>query len=146
MLNAGAGTKPRALEQFGIPGEEELVRYYLRRRAEYSGEPFQDRVPGWSFYLAFAVYRLTGILQGVYARGLAGNASDTTGVLMGANVQLLAREGRKMVQKVSARRQKDGAEGVLRGGAGSGLRAAHRDLPSTTGKRGRRDEGRGASF
>ncbi|MCR5876187.1 phosphotransferase [Phenylobacterium sp. J426] len=54
----------------GIPTEAEYVAAYCARtgRAE---------IEDWSFYVAFAVFRLASISQGVYRRVLAGNvASD----------------------------------------------------------------------
>ncbi|TVR09754.1 MAG: phosphotransferase family protein [Salinarimonadaceae bacterium] len=69
----------------GLPVEEEYVASYCERR----GLP---GIPHWSFYLAFAFFRLAGILQGVYKRALDGNASDPErGVRMGETVPLLAR-------------------------------------------------------
>lgn len=69
----------------GLPVEEEYVARYCERRG-LSG------IPHWSFYLAFAFFRLAGILQGVYKRALDGNASDPErGRRMGETVPLLAR-------------------------------------------------------
>ncbi len=54
----------------GIPTEEAYVRAYCaRRRISF---PIAD----WDFYIAFAVFRLAAISQGVYKRGLDGNASS----------------------------------------------------------------------
>ncbi|MFO1236157.1 MAG: hypothetical protein U1F24_03875 [Alphaproteobacteria bacterium] len=33
-------------------------------------------IPDWDFYIAFAIFRLAAISQGVYKRGLDGNASS----------------------------------------------------------------------
>ncbi|ONF96369.1 phosphotransferase family protein [Sphingomonas jeddahensis] len=49
----------------GIPSEEEYVAAYCRRTG-------RGEIADWSFYLAFAVFRLASISQGVYARALAG--------------------------------------------------------------------------
>ena len=53
----------------GIPSEEEYVAAYCRRRG-------LDGIPNWNFYLAFSGFRLAAIVQGVYKRGLDGNASS----------------------------------------------------------------------
>ena len=37
-----------------------------------------DRDPRWDFYVAFSLFRLAAIVQGVYKRGLDGNASSET--------------------------------------------------------------------
>ncbi|CAB1062132.1 acyl-CoA dehydrogenase, putative phosphotransferase [Olavius sp. associated proteobacterium Delta 1] len=54
----------------GIPSEEEFLAEYCR----LSG---RDGIPNWNFYLAFSFFRLASILQGVYKRGIMGNASST---------------------------------------------------------------------
>ena len=53
----------------GVPSESELLAEYCRL-AGIGG------VPHWRFYLAFSFFRLAAILQGVYRRGLDGNASS----------------------------------------------------------------------
>lgn len=57
------------LAALGIPTENELVTMYCRAAG-------RERIPDWSFYLAFSYFRLAAITQGVYARSLQGNASD----------------------------------------------------------------------
>lgn len=42
------------------------------------------------YYIAFSMFRLVSILQGVYARGLQGNASSTTALQMGALARAIA--------------------------------------------------------
>lgn len=49
----------------GIPTEAEYVAAYSRRTG-------RGAIEDWNFYLAFAVFRLASISQGVYARALAG--------------------------------------------------------------------------
>ena len=53
----------------GVPTEPELLAEYCRLAGV-------DEVPHWRFYLAFSFFRLAAILQGVYRRGLEGNASS----------------------------------------------------------------------
>jgi aminoglycoside phosphotransferase (APT) family kinase protein len=76
-LGGGAAPPP------GIPSEAEQVAAYAR---------LTGRDPGahWSFCLAFSLFRLAAITQGVYARGLQGNASSETASEAGARVGLLA--------------------------------------------------------
>ena len=50
----------------------------------------RDGVPNWNFYLAFSMFRLASILQGVYARGLQGNAASTYALQRGAAARLIA--------------------------------------------------------
>lgn len=59
------------LHAFGIPREQELIDLYCK----ISGRP---PVSNWAFYIAFCKFRLAAICQGVYKRGLDGNASSAT--------------------------------------------------------------------
>ena len=65
----------------GIPSEEEFLAEYCRLTG-------RDGIPNWNFYLAFSFFRLASILQGVYKRGIMGNASSTEAMERGR----LARE------------------------------------------------------
>ena len=53
----------------GIPSEADYVAAYCRRTG-------RGEIADWSFYLAFAVFRLASISQGVYARALAGTTPN----------------------------------------------------------------------
>ena len=69
----------------GLPTEAEYVAAYCRR----SG---LDRVPDWTFLIAFSFFRVAAIVQGVYKRSLDGNASNPERARqMGAAVPLMAR-------------------------------------------------------
>ncbi|MEC9285240.1 MAG: phosphotransferase [Pseudomonadota bacterium] len=57
------------LETLGIPAEEELVQTY--RAAARRGP-----IDNWTFYIVYNMFRSAGIIQGVYKRGLDGNASS----------------------------------------------------------------------
>jgi aminoglycoside phosphotransferase (APT) family kinase protein len=67
----------------GIPTEEEYVGWYRRRTG---------RDPGahWNFCLAFSLFRLAAITQGVYARALQGNAASASAADAGRRVAGLA--------------------------------------------------------
>jgi aminoglycoside phosphotransferase (APT) family kinase protein len=67
----------------GIPSEAEVVAAYARRTG-------RDPGAAWSFCLAFSLFRLAAITQGVYARGLQGNASSDTATEAGVRVAMLA--------------------------------------------------------
>jgi aminoglycoside phosphotransferase (APT) family kinase protein len=56
-------------EATGIPTEAEYVAAYCRRTG-------RESIPNWRFYLAFSFFRSASIVQGVYHRGLQGNASS----------------------------------------------------------------------
>jgi aminoglycoside phosphotransferase (APT) family kinase protein len=78
----------------GIPTEAECVADYCRLRAIAPVTP-QD----WTYYQAFCMFRLAGILQGVLARALQGNASSATALQAGRRTRPLAEMGWRLVQQ-----------------------------------------------
>ena len=70
----------------GIPSEPELLDAY-RRLAGI------EEIPHWRFYLAFSFFRLAAILQGVYRRGLEGNAASREALSKRALVRVCADTG-----------------------------------------------------
>ncbi len=80
----GLGNQDRSL--LGIPEEEQLIALYCQARGI-------SAVNNWSFCMAFSFFRLAAILQGVYKRGLDGNASNERAGRMGAMVAPLADMG-----------------------------------------------------
>jgi aminoglycoside phosphotransferase (APT) family kinase protein len=85
------GMNPAALQ---IPSEAQCVADYCRRRSRAPVAP-QD----WTYYLAFNMFRLTGILQGVLARAIQGNASSVTALEAGRRARPLAEQGWALVQQ-----------------------------------------------
>ena len=59
--------------------------------------PAVRRSRDWNFYLAFSMFRLASILQGVYARGLQGNAASAYALQRGAAARLIADRAWKLV-------------------------------------------------
>jgi aminoglycoside phosphotransferase (APT) family kinase protein len=57
------------LEAWGIPSEKDYLDAYCRRIG-------RSKISNWEFYLAFSMFRLAAIAQGVYKRGLDGIASS----------------------------------------------------------------------
>jgi aminoglycoside phosphotransferase (APT) family kinase protein len=76
----------------GIPSEADYVAAYCRRTG-------RSGVEHWDFYMAFAFFRLAAIAQGVYKRGLEGNASSEQATTYGAICALLAMLAWDMVAK-----------------------------------------------
>ena len=64
-----AGLAAADLAGLGIPNEAELVADY-RRFAKL------DRIDNWDFYVTYNMFRSAAIIQGVYKRGVDGNASS----------------------------------------------------------------------
>lgn len=58
-------------ELLGIPSEQELID-------EYCQATNRTEVEHWEFYIVYNMFRSASIIQGVYKRGLDGNASSET--------------------------------------------------------------------
>ncbi|MDE2121742.1 MAG: phosphotransferase, partial [Betaproteobacteria bacterium] len=86
------------LAGLGIPSEADYVAAYCRRtgRAQVAREQ-------WEFYLAFNMFRLSAILQGVLARALQGNAASAEALDAGARARPLAEAAWAQVQRIGAR-------------------------------------------
>jgi aminoglycoside phosphotransferase (APT) family kinase protein len=69
--------------RYGIPPEAEYV-------ARYCAQTGRQHLPEWQFYIVFALFRLAAIVQGVYKRGLDGNASSPEAITFGAQCRQLA--------------------------------------------------------
>jgi len=82
------------VKAYMIPTEAECVAEYCRLRGIASVSP-QD----WTYYSAFCMFRMAGILQGVLARALQGNASSATALQAGRRARPLAELGWKLVQQ-----------------------------------------------
>lgn len=67
----------------GIPEESDYVARYCARTG-------RDLVPDWNFYLAFSLFRVAAILQGVWKRAQEGQASSTDAAIVGAKAPPLA--------------------------------------------------------
>ena len=79
--------------EYGLPSEEEYISWYCEKTG-------RDGIPKWNFYLAFSLFRMAGILQGVYKRGLMGNASSSTALERGKHTRLAAVTGWKLLQEM----------------------------------------------
>ena len=68
---AGSASTPTSdMSAPGLPTEAEYKAAYCKRTG-------RDAIEGWEFYLAFGLFRLASITQGVYRRVLSGSiASD----------------------------------------------------------------------
>jgi aminoglycoside phosphotransferase (APT) family kinase protein len=77
-----------------IPSEAECVADYCRRRGRAPVPP-RD----WTYYLAFNMFRLTGILQGVLSRAIQGNASSVSALEAGRRARPLAEQAWTLVQQ-----------------------------------------------
>lgn len=81
--------------ELGLLSEREVLQYYC----ELTG---RERIEHWTFYIIFSLFRSAAILQGVYKRGLDGNASSDRWQDMGPGGRAAAERGWQLVlQKCS---------------------------------------------
>jgi len=78
------------LKELGIPSEQEYVARYCERMGI-------ERIDNWPFYLAFSMFRMAAIIQGVAKRAVDGNASSATALKVGGMVQPLAEDGLSVI-------------------------------------------------
>lgn len=74
------------IEAMGFPSEKQYVAAYCERTG-------RDMIADWTFYMAFSLFRIAAIQQGVYARALKGNASSETAHLFGELSAFVAGQG-----------------------------------------------------
>lgn len=65
----GQGLGSADLAALGIPSEQEMLERYCALTG-------RERIENWTFYLVYNLFRSAAIIQGVYKRGLDGNASS----------------------------------------------------------------------
>lgn len=78
------------LGALGIPAEDAYVQAYCRRRARHA-------LPDWDYYLAFNMFRMAAILQGIRARALTGNAASAEAEATGRRALPMAEAGWRQV-------------------------------------------------
>lgn len=77
---------------YGIPSEAEYVARYCERTG-------RGDISAWTFYVVFSLFRLAAIVQGVYKRGLDGNASSPEAVTLGEQCRQLAEAAWALVEQ-----------------------------------------------
>ncbi len=80
------------LAALGVPSEAEVLERYCQQ----SG---RDGIGDWHLFLAFSLFRLAAIVQGVYARALQGNASNADALEVGKRAGILAKAGWNIAQR-----------------------------------------------
>ena len=84
------------LDALGIPSEEEGCALYCRRTGRIS-------LPHWDFYIAFNMFRLAAILQGIMGRVREGTAASLRAHEAGARAKAIAEAGWQQVEKLLRR-------------------------------------------
>ncbi|HKU86265.1 MAG TPA: phosphotransferase family protein [Casimicrobiaceae bacterium] len=73
------------LAALGIPGEREYMRTYCRRARREDIDP-RD----WEFYMAFSMFRMAAILQGIARRAIDGTSADPDAPEVGKRARAVA--------------------------------------------------------
>lgn len=89
------GLAGRDLEAEGLPSLDEAVGHYCARTG-------RDGLADLDFCLAYNMFRIAAIIQGVYSRALQGNASSEEGINTGKQVAPLAGLAWMFAQKAGA--------------------------------------------
>ncbi|WP_284466073.1 phosphotransferase [Diaphorobacter nitroreducens] len=92
----GRGIAGKDLAALGIPGEEE----YIRRYCERTGLKDVDTLRAdWNFYMAYNMFRIAAILQGIAKRVEAGTAASAQAKAAGATARPMAQLAWSFAQK-----------------------------------------------
>jgi aminoglycoside phosphotransferase (APT) family kinase protein len=75
----------------GLATEDEVLDLYCRATG-------RSGIPDWKFFLAFSMFRSAAIVEGVYARALAGNAADARGIKMHEMTKIASEQGWMIAQ------------------------------------------------
>jgi aminoglycoside phosphotransferase (APT) family kinase protein len=85
------------LDSLGIPAESDYVRLYCERTGR---APIPKKE--WDFYLAYSLFRLAAILQGVLHRALDGTAASEEALQTGRRGRRIADLGWRLAQGIAA--------------------------------------------
>jgi aminoglycoside phosphotransferase (APT) family kinase protein len=86
------------LEELGIPTEQRYIDMYCRRTGR-EGVSRSD----WDFYMAYNLFRIAAILQGIAKRVVDGTAASEHARDAGSRAPLMAELGWKQVEQILAR-------------------------------------------
>ena len=87
------GIKGLDISALGIPGEQQYIAAYCQRTG-------RSKIEHWDFYLAYNLFRLAAILQGIMKRVVDGTAANQEAAESGKRAIPLAREGWKIAQRL----------------------------------------------
>jgi len=86
------------LEELGIPSEREYAEMYFKRTGRKSVDPST-----WDYYMAYNLFRIAAILQGIAKRVLDGTAASEHAREAGSRAPLMAELGWKQVENILQR-------------------------------------------
>jgi len=84
------------LEALEIPGVSDYLAEYCQRLGRDVVAPRE-----WEYYIVFNMFRLVGILQGVAARAIQGNASSSRAAVLGSGARQLAQQAWRRVEALA---------------------------------------------
>ncbi|MDO5289797.1 MAG: phosphotransferase [Pseudomonadota bacterium] len=90
------GIGGRDLPALGIPAEADYIRRYCQRTGFATPEAL---APDWNFYLAYNLFRIAAILQGIAKRVEAGTASSAQAKASAAGARAMAELAWSFAQK-----------------------------------------------
>ena len=93
--DAYRGLKGHDLAALGIPTEEEY-------RALYCARTGRRELPHWDFYMAYNMFRLAAILQGIMGRVVEGTAANARAREAGARARAIAEAGWQQVEALGS--------------------------------------------
>ena len=86
------------ITSLNIPTEAGYLQSYLQRTGR--GDAGTVSAAEWNYYLVFNMFRLVGILQGIMARALQGNASSARALEAGRRARPLAEQAWALAQTI----------------------------------------------
>ena len=84
------------LDALGIPSEDSYIRQYCERTGLATPEQLKQ---DWNFYMAYNLFRIAAILQGIAKRAQTGTASSAQAAASGAGAMPLAQLAWTFAQK-----------------------------------------------
>ena len=84
------------LVALGIPSEDDYIRMYCERTGFAT---FESIKTDWNFYMAYNLFRIAAILQGIAKRVEAGTASSAQAISSGAGALPMAQLGWQFAQR-----------------------------------------------
>ncbi len=91
---AGRGLGGIDLTGSGIPTVQDYIARYCKRTGR------QDAIPNFEFYMAYNMFRMAGILQGIMKRVVDGTAASAQAVAMGKSTRPIAEQGWAVAQQI----------------------------------------------
>lgn len=88
------------LASLGIPLAQAYINRYCQRTGRAPIEP-----EAWTFYLAYNMFRLAAILQGIMGRAVDGTASSAHALATGQLARPVAEAGWRQIESLTAARQ-----------------------------------------